>query len=661
MTVDRRGRRALTLTALTVFGAAAVLHTAVAGAFFHPRWTDAWDILPSFGPLFLSEWAGHLPRILGAVLFAFSLPGLGGLALRSRGSGGFETVLRAGAGLALWGTGGILLAAAGATQPVILRVLSLVLIGIGLWKGAEHRPRFSKPADPLFFLPVLFIGFYVLTTLVPETFYDALVYHLAVPSEYLKAGRWVDQPDIHLTRLPGMIQSIYLWGLAWGDDRFCKLQNLAIGMFSAAALGFWTRDRFGRSAGTWAAALFLSLPLVGINLWSCANDLLAGLFLFLAFDRWQNAWEKDSATRRPMAAVAWSGIFLGAAAASKMTVLFAAPFFLWDGARKGVFRRPQIRNMAVFAAFAALPLLPWWIRNGLWTGNPFYPLASSLLGGDSPENIALLTTWKADARGASTLVVRALAFIKASLRGAHEGRFGFLGPTLLMALPWAALRLDCGRLKAVAEAAGLSYILFAVMSGHLRYFLPGLFFVVVLTGAAVGEGGVLPRWGRIVMGAAVLLNGLWMALAFQRFNQGWAVVWGRISPKAYLREEHIGVYNQPTQGAYDFLLRSGARGRVFLLGEARAFRCPLPVRASGNFNKPGFARWIDENPSPEGFVERLKREGYTRVVLNAPELLRITPSAYLTEEKIRVLEEALRRLGAPLYRDRWSVVFAVTP
>jgi hypothetical protein len=207
--------------------------------------------------------------------------------------------------------------------------------------------------------------------------------------------------------------------------------------------------------------------------------------------------------------------------------------------------------------------------------------------------------------------------------------------------------------------AGISYGSYVLASGYLRYFIPGLFFVAPL--AAVALGTLAPRWAQRLTIVAVLLNGLWLILAFQTFNQGWSVVGGHTLPNQYLREEHIGVYGHPTQGAYDFLRSIQAQGKVLVLGEARTVGCPLPAVASGNFNKPTFARWLDDTPDPRFFEDRLRREGFTYVVLNGPELLRITQGPYRDDAHLRALNAVLARLGPPLYQDRWTVVLAVTP
>jgi hypothetical protein len=234
-----------------------------------------------------------------------------------------------------------------------------------------------------------------------------------------------------------------------------------------------------------------------------------------------------------------------------------------------------------------------------------------------------------------------------------------------------------------------SYALFICATGRLRYFIPQLGVLFALGAAALGDyertvrerpAALAPlrrrlgRWRALadpaaamksLLAAVSLLNGVWLLVIFQKYNQGWDVVWGRVPAEEYLRAEHIGVYGHPSQGAFDHLARrlaAGERvGRVMIVGDARSYRCPAPASAASTFNVPRYAFWLEEEPSAEALVRRLRDEGYTHLVLNAPEMSRLTPDAYKTGPFLRLFGQALDKLPPPLYRDRWAILFAVPP
>src|SRR5687768_17527698 len=102
--------------------------------------------------------------------------------------------------------------------------------------------------------------------------------------------------------------------------------------------------------------------MIGVNLWSCANDLLCGFFFFLAFALWNEAWgEEGGGLNRSELALA--GVFFGAAGAVKSTAFFGAAYFALDLiVRRRRAKLPIYEPGLIFAAAAAMPLLPWWFR-----------------------------------------------------------------------------------------------------------------------------------------------------------------------------------------------------------------------------------------------------------------------------------------------------------
>jgi hypothetical protein len=679
------------LIALLIAAGAAFVHTRFALRYFAPSAEEFLLAFLPWGPHIASAWGPHALRLAAAALFFASLPGLGAFLLR-RLQTPLPLFAQAGAALIAWSTLGLALAAAGFSAPAPLKAVSAALVAAGLcWAPRAAWPAVSAVKETLRSAAgaasLAFAALYLLTTVVPETFYDALVYHLAVPQAFLQAGRLADIPDVHLSRLPGLIQTVYLWALAWSDDRLCRAITAGTGFLSAAALGAWVGARWSPRAGRWAALLFLSSPMIGVNLWSCANDVLCGFFFFLAFAVWQAAWDgKDGALDRRLLAL--SGAFFGAALATKYTALFGALYFALDLiARRRRARLPIYEPGLVFAAAAALPLLPWWFRTAAFTGNPFFPQAAELFGGDVPANLEMLAAWRSDAAGHRGLFFRAMAIVYDGLFGVEHGRFGFVGPALLMLLPLAPFLRYGEPARALVFGALASYALFVLSTGRLRYFIPQIGLLFALAAAALEDYRVtsgrhgqalaplrrrLGRWRALADPAAAMRtlaalvvagNAAWLVLVFQRYNQGWDVVWGRETASDYLKREHIGVYGNPSQGGYEHLAQlkrsGGAVSRVFIVGEARTFRCPAPSRPTGTFNVPPFVLWFQDDPSPRAFVRRLAEEGYSHLLINVPELHRITSAEHHGGETVGRLGRALDLLPQPIYRDKWVILFSV--
>ncbi len=632
-----------------------------------------------WGPRLIGLWLGHLPRLLAAALFFLSLPGLGGFLLRRLGLDRWRSFfVDSGAALVFWAILGFLLAAAGLSQPRTLQAVSIILCAAGLTLFPRQlMRRLVLPNDlpsRLLILGLSLVGvLLLLSTLVPDTFYDALAYHLAVPQLYLQTGRLTDQPDNHLTRLPGLIQTLNLWGLAWSDDRLCKLLNLGFFTLMIAAPAAWLGRRVSRRAGLWAALMMASCPLFVVNAWSCTNDLLCGFFFFLSLSLWMETGDGPEA---PQSGAMLAGFFFGAAAAVKYTALFAAPFFMLEFILRGLREPKRTFSFAMaFGAGAVFPLLPWWLRTGFWTGNPFFPKATAILGGAAPEDLSLLNGWADTLRFEGSFWTRLLSLFQESLTGVQHGRFGFLGPALIMTLALMLFLRDRKSLQPLMLCAVVSYTFFAASSGRSRYFIPQLplFFIMgaVCLEDYLNAGASAPfsggrwnptnpgHWLQASLAAVVMLNLFWLVLVFQRYDQGWGVIWGRESERDYLRAEHIGVYGHPTQRAFDYVSAHNEGGKIFLIGEARTFRSPLPTRAAGAFNVPTYARWEQEAPTPDAFLEKLRAAGFSYLLVNVPEMKRVTPEPYRTDADIRLLGAVFDRLAPPLYRDQWTILFKI--
>jgi len=90
-------------------------------------------------------------------------------------------------------------------------------------------------------------------TLIPETFYDALEYHLSLPNLYLLHGRIIPTPENSYSGSPGLPWMLYGWTLAfdsWASSPRC---------FTAASFSGW-RPAASAFAGDSAAARRDSCP-----------------------------------------------------------------------------------------------------------------------------------------------------------------------------------------------------------------------------------------------------------------------------------------------------------------------------------------------------------------------------------------------------------------
>lgn len=126
----------------------------------------------------------------------------------------------------------------------------------------------------------------------PETAYDSLNYHLAVPRFYLEAGGIIDLPYFFHSYFAHLQDHFYGLCMALQGEMAAKLANFVIAIASGAAVYCLGRMVFTPRVGLWAAALYFTTPLIGSLAGTTYTDLTVAVFLTMAVVallRWQRS------------------------------------------------------------------------------------------------------------------------------------------------------------------------------------------------------------------------------------------------------------------------------------------------------------------------------------------------------------------------------------
>src|ERR1035438_7328692 len=204
-----------------------------------------------------------------------------------------------------------------------------LLLGLFLWdflQTLKERPRpyttlfRSKSYWPLVFLGLLLLLFSFLEGLVPETFYDSMVYHLAVPAYWLLNHGMRDFPTNFFSNYPFGGEVYFLNGLVFQGTETAKI--LHVFSFGACALmaGGWAAEWGGEKSAWLTLGLVLTFPLFVVCSWSTAVEGVLSLVLTLF------AYSIVRFLRGGEGKAAWalsSGLFCGFAFSVKYTALLA--------------------------------------------------------------------------------------------------------------------------------------------------------------------------------------------------------------------------------------------------------------------------------------------------------------------------------------------------
>ena len=196
---------------------------------------------------------------------------------------------------------------------------------------------------------------------------DATVYHLRVPSEFLRTATWIKLEEPQSFQ-PLYVEMLFAEGLAIGGGVLAALVHWMLGLVAVVVAGAWARRLGGKAI--WGAVSFGVTALFAWEATSAFIDLGLALFSALAFfwaTRPERSWRANIL----------AGVYGGFAAGSKFTGIVAAGLagcaglaILWPEWRRGVGRLATIGGIAVAVA------CPWYLRNFMFTGNPIFPLAN---------------------------------------------------------------------------------------------------------------------------------------------------------------------------------------------------------------------------------------------------------------------------------------------
>ncbi len=442
--------------------------------------------------------------------------------------------------LALWGAGAIgaagtvnfLLAwnGSGVTSPAgLLWPLTVAAALIGIVGLATAQALRERTGTGVILAGGAFVLLLFILTLVPPVARDELTHHLALPEIFLSRGRAVVLPFAEQSYFPMQLTMLYTPLLAQGWESLPKDLHLLFGVATVAVLFLYLSSRVATGVASFVALLVLTTPTVATLATSAYVDL--GLLFFttvslVALLRWSST-DKTSL-------LGLAGFAAGCAGAVKYNGYLTIPLVALGTITLSPKRDGAsiVRNVLIFGLAAALPLLPWMLRNYLETGNPVFPLMRSTLGGpprpDSPS-VDILTK-RRFLYGESWLEVLTTP-IRAFLTGRHgdPARFdGVFNPLLLLGFLGVILGRRTPQTRFLSLFATATLVLvFLLTTFRSRYAIAAIAALAILTAE------VVDRWRTERPGTSFLLPALGAAaLAFNLWH--FADYWTTMRPISYL-------------------------------------------------------------------------------------------------------------------------------
>ncbi len=388
------------------------------------------DLLPGSGQAggLPTGWSYFAPRhwlILTAAFIACAAWSIGRLALRGLKLTEVSTrlerfVLSLAIGYAAISLLTLGLGLTGLLNGLLFRVLFglVVLVELGLTAKTlaknenSHKAKISEPwiLPYELMMPIAVIGTFLacmlLGALLPSIDFDVKEYHLQGPKEWYLAGQITFLEHNVYTSFPFLTEMLSLTGMLLTGDWFFgalvgKTVLMTFAPLTAAAIFCLAKRWFSAAAGWWAVIIFVTTP------WVYRVSIIAytegALMCYLAVTLLAFDLARTQFINVQFAKKMWlvTGFLAGSAMACKYPGLISvvlpmtvAALFVcvkkWTAETKSV---PVFKYAMMFIAGGALAIGPWLLKNTAETGNPVYPLAWSVFGGDD-WNAELQEKWK---------------------------------------------------------------------------------------------------------------------------------------------------------------------------------------------------------------------------------------------------------------------------
>jgi 4-amino-4-deoxy-L-arabinose transferase-like glycosyltransferase len=411
----------------------------------------------------------------------------------------------------------------GVYSPVPVATLVIALSLVGIVSAGRDAAQLKAPCIPGAELCYAAVAAVAVSTalvgaLAPEIEYDALWYHLWLPSQWLAAGRPVDVVEEYVSLYPLSWDLGYGAALAISGQGAAKLLHFACLPLLGATTWRLARELAPGTSATLAVALTVTAPTL---LWEATTAYVdLALAWYLALATLAMARYHRTNDRRWL----WlSALVLGGALAIKHLALVATAILAailvmreWVQIRR---LGPPLRTVVLFAVVALAVPAPWYARAFAHSGNPVFPDLYSVFGAEPPARWDEVTERSLAGfknRFGRPRTVANLTKLPWDVT-MHAARYsGTFGPLFLLLIPAALLPGARVRHRNTVLAACAAYMVVwasPISSFQLRFLIPIVPVLAVVAAAGAQHlaslGRALGRIGPpVVTGMLTILLGL---------------------------------------------------------------------------------------------------------------------------------------------------------
>jgi hypothetical protein len=206
---------------------------------------------------------------------------------------------------------------------------------------------------------------------------DALEYHLLIPKIFLRMGKIDYIPSLVESNYPCMAQYVYMLVMPLAGDIVCKSLHFWTGIFTLFTMGRLISKTSPETSRLLGPALYLSMPVFVIILGWAWNDAFFVFFMLLCISYLLDYHLADQHRRSPRS-LFLAGTIAGLASWMKYTFIMLLLVILL--LLLVAVLRWQWKWYHLFWFFLPVGLISMlvFVKNWVFTGNPFYPFLNNI-------------------------------------------------------------------------------------------------------------------------------------------------------------------------------------------------------------------------------------------------------------------------------------------
>lgn len=490
----------------------------------------------------------------------------------------------------------------------------------------------------LFIIPVVSAAFLMfLSCFAPPTYYDSVVYHLAIPGLYLQEHSIYNITANLYSAFPQNVEMIFTAALGLGGTDAVRLMSFSFFIMVSLMLFNFCRKYTGVNGSFFALFVFATIPSVMLMFSSAYIEPGSTLFIVCSvtvFIYWVKEKRKGLLLLSGIASgLAFGAKYNGAIVPVVLSALiFVEIVFIRKTGIKDFFKK-----WAVFSLPVLLLSLPWLIKNMIFLGNPVFPFFYKLFGwggiqwtqATAEGYFRMLVSYGVQSNFFKELILLPFKIVNES------GRFAG-GADILGGIGWAFIVLGLPSIMFVRSKDRAYKYLLVYLAMHLGiWFSTGqvLRFLMVLLPffsflVAYGLGEIYKKYGRAVkvlitvIVVSFLMSNVFLLSSVNSIVEPYDVAMGLEDRDTYLVRKY-GDYYRALHYVNNNL--SGA-DKVYILGDQAGFYCTVPYVLSFAFAPERLVSWANNSNNCADFLEKFKSEKITHILYNRREAARLDKS-----------------------------------